>query len=80
MALTTDQLIDTYNKTKRKFGNLTIIKAGTRGFYDVFEDNGWYNHTRIFFNRKDKTISIIIGKNNPTLLKEIEKCIHQLVK
>ena len=61
MAKSTIQLIEQYNKTKRIFGDITVIKAGNRGLYDVFQGKGWGNHTRVFYNRKDKSVSLIKG-------------------
>lgn len=43
---------------------MKIIKAGTYGYYDVFQGEGWYKHTRVQLKKTKfgKTLSHVSGE------------------
>lgn len=79
MTRTAEQLVKEYNQTKKHFDTHTILKVGTRGFYDVFPRNeqNWEGHSRIHFDRKNGIVSQIDGKK---LSNESIKAISEAIK
>lgn len=45
---------------------MKILKAGTRGFYDVFTGLGWTGHTRVRWNKKDGHLQFVHGRHLST--------------
>jgi hypothetical protein len=78
MARTTEQLIKDFNKTPRKFGDFHVLKAGTRGFYDVFTKDTWENHTRVHFDRKTKVTTEVSGLKLKDQLKKVNEILINL--